>query len=151
RLSDSRPLETQTRRCADEDRERSEQLSRGALSRRVRARIEARRDPLMRIGVVGTGYLGRLHARILTEIPSITAAGFVDANDEIANEVSSSLGLERFDSVAQLAKEVDAAIVATPTTTHYDVARELLEAGIDVMIEKPVTRTVDEARRLIDL
>ena len=105
----------------------------------------------MRVGVVGTGYLGRLHARILTEIPSITAAGFVETNDEIANEVATNLKLKRFDSIAQLAKEVDAAIVATPTTTHYDVARELLDAGVDVMIEKPVTRTVDQARRLIDL
>ena len=105
----------------------------------------------MRVGVVGTGYLGRLHARILTEIPSITAAGFVETNDEIANEVATNLKLKRFDSIAQLAKEVDAAVVATPTTTHYDVARELLDAGVDVMIEKPVTRTVDQARRLIDL
>src|SRR5204863_496771 len=85
-------------------------------------------------GHVEIGYLGRLHARILTEIPSITAAGFVETNDEIANEVAANLKLKRFDSIAHLAKEVDAAVVATPTTTHYDVASELLDAGDDVMI-----------------
>ena len=106
---------------------------------------------MTRVGVVGTGYLGRLHARILTEMPEVTAAGFVETSDEIANEVSTNLKLKRFDSVASLAKEIDAAVIATPTTTHYDVARELLDAGVDVMIEKPITPTVEEAQKLIDL
>jgi len=105
----------------------------------------------MRIGVVGTGYLGRLHARILTEMPEAEVAGFVETNDDIAAEVSANLGLKRFHSVAALAAEVDCAIVATPTTTHFDVARELLEAGCDVMVEKPITPSVEEAQRLIDL
>jgi len=105
----------------------------------------------MRAGIIGTGYLGRLHARILTEIPEAAVAGFVELNDEVANEVASGLNLKRFDSVAALAKEIDCAVVATPTTTHYDVARQLLEAGVDVMIEKPITPTPAEARKLIDL
>lgn len=105
----------------------------------------------VRIGVVGTGYLGRLHARVLTETPDAQMVGFVEPNDGVAAEVGASLKIKRFDSVAALAKEVDCAVVATPTTTHYDVARELLEAGVDVMIEKPITATVDQARRLIDL
>lgn len=105
----------------------------------------------MRAGIIGTGYLGRLHARILTEIPEAAVAGFVELNDEVANEVAANLNLKRFDSVAALAKEIDCAVVATPTTTHYDVARQLLEAGVDVMIEKPITPTVDEAQKLIDL
>lgn len=105
----------------------------------------------VRAGVVGTGYLGRLHARVLTEIPEAHVAGFVEPNDTIAAEVESTLKLRRFESVAALAKEIDCAIVATPTTTHFEVARELLEAGVDVMIEKPITATVEEAQELIDL
>jgi predicted dehydrogenase len=69
----------------------------------------------------------------------------------VAREVSSSLGLKRFSSVTEIAPLIDCAVVATPTVTHYDVARELLEAGRDVMIEKPITPTLDEARKLIDL
>ena len=106
---------------------------------------------MTRVGVIGTGYLGRTHARILTEMPEANAIGFVETNDEIANEVSTNLNLRRFDSVASLAKEIDCAVIATPTTTHYDVARELLEAGADVMIEKPITPTVEDAQKLIDL
>ena len=104
-----------------------------------------------RIGVVGTGYLGRLHARILTEIPEATVVGFVEPNDAIAADVESTLKIRRFGSVAELAKQIECAVVATPTTSHHAVARELLEAGCDVMIEKPITATAQEARDLIAL
>lgn len=104
-----------------------------------------------RTGIVGTGYLGRLHARILTEMPEAEAVGFVEANDDVAAEISGKLGLKRFPSIAALAKEIDAAVVATPTTLHFEVAKELIAAGCDVMVEKPITATVDEARRLLDL
>jgi predicted dehydrogenase len=105
----------------------------------------------MRVGVVGTGYLGRLHARVLTEMPEAAVAGFVEPNDAIAAEVASSLGIRRVATVAELARQIDCAVVATPTVAHFDVARELIEAGCDVMVEKPVTTTVDEARRLIEI
>lgn len=105
----------------------------------------------MKIGVVGTGYLGRLHARVLTEISEVSVAGFVEPNDAIASELTASLGLKRVASVAELAKQIDCAVVATPTVAHFDVARELIEAGCDVMVEKPITSTADEARRLIDI
>lgn len=106
---------------------------------------------MTRAGVVGTGYLGRLHARVLTEIPEAEVVGFVETNDAIAADVESSLKIRRFPTVAALAKEIECAIVATPTTSHHDVARELLEAGVDVMIEKPITATAAEARSLIEL
>jgi predicted dehydrogenase len=104
-----------------------------------------------RIGVVGTGYLGRLHARVLTEMPEAKVVGFVDVNDGVAAEVSSTLHLRRLDSIAALAREVDCAVVATPTTTHFAVASELIEAGCDVLVEKPVTAEVEEGHRLVGL
>lgn len=106
---------------------------------------------MTRVSVIGTGYLGRLHARVLTEIPEARVIGFVEPNDTIAAEVESALRLKRFDSVAAIAREIDCAIVATTTTSHFAVAKELLEAGVDVMIEKPITTTVDEAQELIDI
>jgi predicted dehydrogenase len=104
-----------------------------------------------KIGVIGTGYLGRLHARVLTEIPNATVVGFVETNDAVASEVEQNLKVKRFDSLAELAGRIDCAVVATPTTSHYEVARELIERGCDVMIEKPITATVDDARHLISL
>jgi predicted dehydrogenase len=103
------------------------------------------------VGIVGTGYLGRLHARILTEMPEVDVVGFVEPDDAIASEIAAMLNIKRFESVASLAGEIDCAVVATPTTTHFDVARELLEAGCDVMVEKPITPAVDDARRLIEI
>ena len=106
---------------------------------------------MTRVGVVGTGYLGGRHTRVLTEIPEAHVVGFVEPDDAIAAGIVEKHDLKRFDSVAALAPEIECAVVATPTTRHFDVARELLEAGADVMIEKPITATVDEAQRLIEI
>ncbi|HEY2091506.1 MAG TPA: Gfo/Idh/MocA family oxidoreductase [Thermoanaerobaculia bacterium] len=103
-----------------------------------------------RVGIIGTGSLGRVHARILTEMPEATVVGFVDPRDDAANEVTSTLNIRRFDSVAALKKEIDAAVVATTTTSHLAVAGELLEAGVDVLVEKPIAATVADAQKLID-
>jgi predicted dehydrogenase len=104
-----------------------------------------------RIGVIGTGYLGRLHARVLTEMPEAEVAGFVELDDTVAHEIAQSLHLQRYDSIAALAADVECAVVATPTITHFDVASQLLEAGRDVLVEKPITAEVDEGKRLVEL
>lgn len=101
-----------------------------------------------KIGLVGVGYLGRVHARVLTEMPQADVIGFVDSSDDNADEVKHKLGLRRFETVGALAAEIDCAVIATPTSTHAAIATELIAAGCDVMIEKPVTTTPDEARAL---
>lgn len=103
------------------------------------------------IGVVGTGYLGRLHARVLSEMPEVELAGFVEQSDSAAAELTESLRVHRFPSLAELAQHVECAVVATPTITHHDVAARLLQAGRDVLVEKPIAASADEAQRLVDL
>jgi len=104
---------------------------------------------VIRIGVVGTGYLGRLHTRIASEIPEVQLAGIVEMDDAVAREVAESFHVRRFENVAALAKEVDCAVVATPTTTHFEVARALLEAGRDVLVEKPIADEESAGRELV--
>jgi len=104
-----------------------------------------------RIGIIGTGYLGRLHARVLTEIPQAEVVGFVEPNDDVAREVEQKLSIRRFTSTESLLSEVECAVVASPTVTHAEVAAAVLEAGCDAMIEKPITSNLDDARRLIAL
>lgn len=104
-----------------------------------------------RVGIVGTGYLGRLHARILTEMPEAEAVGLVEPRDSVAAEVGESFGLKRYGSVAELIPDIECAVVATTTSAHFEVARQLLEAGRDVLIEKPITSSVGEARALVEL
>lgn len=105
----------------------------------------------LRIAVIGTGYLGRLHARVLTEMPEVQLVGFIDTNDQKAREVGESLRLRRFASLSEIEPHIDAAVVATPTTTHAEVAQSLLLAGKDVLIEKPITDQPAGARRLIEV
>jgi len=105
----------------------------------------------LKIGVVGTGYLGRLHTRVLSEMVDVELVGFVEHHDEVAAEVSRTLGVPRIATLEELVSKVDCAVVATPTVTHFEVARQLLLAGCDVMIEKPISVTLDEGNRLIAL
>ncbi len=108
-------------------------------------------SPVIRTGVVGTGYLGRLHTRVLTEIEDYEVVGFVETDDEVAAELESAFSLRRYPDAASLAREVDCAVIATPTVTHASVAEIFLRAGCDVMIEKPITASPEEARQLIEL
>ncbi|HMM35429.1 MAG TPA: Gfo/Idh/MocA family oxidoreductase, partial [Thermoanaerobaculia bacterium] len=109
----------------------------------------------IRTGIAGCGYLGRHHARILTELPASEPVGFVEANDATAAEIEAkhgASGLVRCRSVAELLETgATAVIVATPTSTHAEVAEELLAGGADVMVEKPMTVTLEEADRLISI
>jgi predicted dehydrogenase len=86
---------------------------------------------------------------VLSEIPEADLVGFVETSDEVAAQVASDFGIRRFGSVAELAAEVDAAVVATPTVAHAETALELISRGCDVMIEKPIASTADEARAII--
>src|SRR5205823_1689028 len=77
--------------------------------------------------------------------------GVVDVDAERAREVAAALGVEAFTDHRALAARVDCASVAVPTQHHFEVARDLLAAGIDVLVEKPVTTTVEEAKALVEL
>jgi predicted dehydrogenase len=109
----------------------------------------------IRTGIVGCGYLGRHHARILTELPDSEPVGFVEPDDAAASAIEAAYGgagLVRRPSVRDLLGAGAAAvIVASPTSTHAEVAEELLSRGADVLVEKPVTATLAEADRLVAL
>lgn len=106
---------------------------------------------VIRIGVAGTGYLGRLHTRVLTEISGYDVVGFVETDDAIAAEVEKTYSLKRYPDAAALALDVECAVISTPTVSHASVAGIFLGAGCDVMIEKPITAGPEEARALIEL
>ncbi len=106
-----------------------------------------------RIAVVGAGHMGAFHAEKLRQLQDeglITLAGVCDADAERAREVAERLGTRplRQDEVPAAA---DAACVAVPTIAHARIAGELLASGVDVLIEKPIATTLEEARELIDL
>jgi predicted dehydrogenase len=105
----------------------------------------------LRTAVVGVGYLGRFHAEKYAANPGAELVGVVDVDGERARAVAAELGAEPLTDHRALAGRIDCASVAVPTNRHYQVARDLLEAGIDVLVEKPVTTTVEEAKALVEL
>src|SRR5271165_3814959 len=112
------------------------------------------KDGPLRVGVVGTGAFGRNHARVYRDLeagplPQVKFVGVVDADATCAKSVASEFDAQAFGSVAELvAAGVDAVSVAVPTVAHLSVARELMEAGVDVLIEKPLASTLAEADEL---
>ncbi|MGA7161010.1 MAG: Gfo/Idh/MocA family oxidoreductase [Bacteroidota bacterium] len=106
----------------------------------------------LRVGVVGVGHLGSLHAKMYSEI---TAAVFVGAYDTDKSKCDTVVpqypGVKSYSTLDDLLANVDAVSVATVTSQHFEVAKRALNAGIHVLIEKPITQTVSEADELISL
>jgi predicted dehydrogenase len=105
----------------------------------------------MRIAVIGVGHLGRHHVRLLAATPSVQLVAAVDIDAARAASVAESHGTTPGTDWRDLLGRVDAVTVATPTAVHAEIASAFLEAGVHVLIEKPMTTTTAEADRLIDL
>src|SRR5215467_4946621 len=103
----------------------------------------------VKIGVIGAGALGYHHTRILRDVPGAELVGFHDANAERAAKVSGELGVKSFSTLDALLDNVDAISVAVPTPAHYEVAAPALERGLHVLVEKPITTTLEEADALL--
>ncbi|HEY4283370.1 MAG TPA: Gfo/Idh/MocA family oxidoreductase, partial [Chthoniobacterales bacterium] len=102
----------------------------------------------LRVGVVGVGHIGSNHARLYAEIPSAEFAAVYDIDSSKAAAVARKYNVKAAESVWEFGDMVEAASVATPTTTHYDVARSLLQCGKHILIEKPITESPREASEL---
>ncbi|MCU0454190.1 MAG: Gfo/Idh/MocA family oxidoreductase [Bacteroidetes bacterium] len=104
-----------------------------------------------RIGVIGTGHLGSLHAKMLAQLPSASFVGVHDADATKAAQVADAHGVRAFTNREELLNAVDAVTIASVTSTHHQVAKACLLAGKHVLVEKPITSTTAEARELVDI
>ena len=105
----------------------------------------------VKTGVIGVGAIGRNHARIYAELENSSLVGIYDANMEQAAAIAEEFGTKAFSSLDELVAEVDAASVSTPTVTHREIATQLLNSGKHVLVEKPISDSVDDAKAIIDL
>jgi len=105
----------------------------------------------IRTAVVGTGYFGRFHANHYSRNPRAQLVAVVDSDAARANAVATEFGAEPATDYRSLIGRVDAVSIAVPTPLHYDIARELIEGGLHVLVEKPITDSVASANALTEL
>jgi predicted dehydrogenase len=105
----------------------------------------------LRIAVIGAGYMGRFHAEKLAASAAAELVAIVDADAARAARVAGALGCAHATDYRALLSGIDAACVAVPTEKHYEVVRACLEAGVHVLVEKPLSRTLAEADSLLEL
>ena len=103
----------------------------------------------LRVGVIGVGYLGRLHAQKLSSFPDIRFVGVCDANAAHGEAVARDFGTAHFGKRSRLLAESDAVCIAVPTTAHYRVAMDAMRAGVHILLEKPITANLRQARALV--
>ena len=102
----------------------------------------------MKIGLAGVGHLGKIHLKCLLNIPQWSVSGIYDADMNTAQKTGEEFGVRVFSSFEELLENSQAVDLVTPTTTHYDLARQVLKRRKHLFIEKPVTHTIPEARKL---
>jgi len=106
---------------------------------------------MLKVGIFGTGHLGKFHVANWLEIPDVEIVGFYDPNDQAAADTMERFGLKRFEEMEALMDLVDAVDVITPTQFHYPVCEMALRKSKHVFVEKPLASDLDEANRLIKL
>ena len=105
----------------------------------------------LRIGVVGVGYLGKFHTEKYANMENVDLVGVVDIDKSRADNIAAEFNTLSFSNHKDLVNKIDAASIVASTPEHYAVAKDFLKNGIDVMIEKPITTSIEDADKLIDL
>jgi len=105
----------------------------------------------MRIGIIGTGSMGKNHLRVANSIPELEITCAVDTNDENLNSACKPYKLEKFKDYRKIVNLVDSVMISTPTESHYSIAKYFLENMKPVLVEKPFTATIEQADELVKI
>ena len=104
---------------------------------------------MQKIGIIGSGSMGKNHVRVCTELETVELFGVADTDKITAKKVAEKFGTKAFLDYRELLPEIDAAIVATPTVTHHKIAMDLLNNGRHVLVEKPICDSIEKAEELM--
>jgi predicted dehydrogenase len=103
----------------------------------------------VRTAVIGVGYLGKFHAEKYAVLPDVDLVAVVDIDRQRADEIAAKMGTAGLTDYREILGKVDAVSIVVPTLHHFDVARDFLRSGVHILLEKPITTTLDEADELI--
>jgi predicted dehydrogenase len=108
---------------------------------------------MTRVAVIGVGSMGKNHVRVYSEMPNVELVAVVDANFELAERVGKSNHVPAYDDYFEMIDQTkpEAVSIAVPTSLHYQVAKDILELGCHVMVEKPIASTAEQAQNLVEL
>jgi predicted dehydrogenase len=112
---------------------------------------EKRAMKTLRVGVVGVGHIGKNHARLYAELAGGQFTAIYDTDRAVAQERGAEFRVKAMGSLEEFAEQVDAASIATPTNTHFEIARELLSRGKHLLVEKPIADNTAHATELAEL
>ena len=104
---------------------------------------------IVRVGVIGTGVMGERHCRICANLPRVDLVGITDLSEARGQEVADRYETTYYRDYGQLLPRLDAVTIATTTDSHFDLVKACLEQGLHVMVEKPITETIEQAQQLI--
>jgi UDP-N-acetylglucosamine 3-dehydrogenase len=104
---------------------------------------------MLKIGVIGTGSMGKNHIRVCSEKEGMELVGLVDQNVTLAETIAKRFSIKAFKDYKEMMPKIDAAIIATPTSTHHQIALDLLNHGKHVLVEKPISNTINQAEELV--
>ncbi len=102
----------------------------------------------VRVGVIGVGAMGQRHCRVYSTLRRVQLVGVYDSNPEVGNRVAQQYDIICFEQLGDLLEQVDAVSLVTPTLFHFDLAMQCIDRGVHVLIEKPITQTVEQAEQL---
>ncbi len=105
----------------------------------------------VKVGIIGVGYLGTQHARILSYLEKAELIGVADIDFKKAMVIGNRHGVKYYDNYENMLDEIDAGIVATPTSEHFAISMKLLKEGKSVLVEKPITETIEQAEELVSV
>lgn len=106
---------------------------------------------MLKIGLIGLGYLGKIHLRILHETESLQLVGIYDIDENNREALAKQYGVKAYSSADELINDCDAVDIVTPSNTHFEIASSAIKKGKHVFIEKPITPTIEEAKQLLQL
>lgn len=105
----------------------------------------------LKVGIIGVGHMGQYHVNVAVNIPQVEVVGCYDADANRLQEISKRFSITPYSEIDRLIEAAEALVIAVPTVYHYEIAKTCLERGRHVLLEKPMTETVEQARELVEL